>query len=638
MPHVDYDGHEDEHQAGEGRNRLIIIGASGVLALIGFLSQQRVDPWVSLAFLLASMILAGYKTAWLGLRALSQGVVGINLLITIAAVGATAIQHLEEAASILFLFNLVEYLEEYASEKTKRCIETIVELRPDTAVIRKGDLEVRVPVEDVGVGDVLLIRPGEKIPNDSVIVKGTTTVDESAITGESLPLMKSEGDTVYAGTLNIEGYLEARAVKRVEESILSRICLLVAEAELRRSPTERFIDRFARYYTPIVVLAAVGMASVPPLVFGLPIGEWVYRSLVMLVLSCPCSLAISTPIAMVSAITSAASNGVLIKGGVHIEDVSRSQVFAFDKTVTLTEARLQVTRIVSTHLPESEVLRLAASIESRSEHPIGKAITKLAVLKGLDLLAVEDFRVHIGRGAEGTIGGSRYLIGNAPLLRELGVSVEDGVFKDIEDAGETVVLLSREREVVAVIAVSDRIRSDAIEALRALKKEGVKTIMLTGDNQVVAESVSRRLGIDEYSAGLLPRDKAVIVENLLRRYTGVVMIGDGVNDAPALARANVGVAMGTIGSDTALETADVALMRDDLKTLPYLLDLSRRTMRRVRENIVVSLGVKALCAVLVIPGIMTLWLAVIIGDLGLTLTVILNAMRLTHIRPMQVTA
>lgn len=577
-------------------------------------------------------MVAGHRIAFEGFKGLLHAKIGINLLITIAAVGATAIGHLEEGAAVLVLFSFAVYLEEYAGERARRSIEAMMELRPETAIVKGGEGEREVPVEEVKVGEIILIRPGDKVPLDGVVEEGSSYLDQAPITGESVPVFKEVGGEVYGGTINKEGFLTVRVTKPVGEGLLSKIVSLVMEAELRRSPTERFIDRFSRYYTPAVILLAILVAVVPPLFLQLPWEGWIYRALIFLVLSCPCALAISTPVAMVSAITSAARNGVLIKGGIYIEDVSKARVFAFDKTGTLTRGQLEVTDVLPLRLSEEEVLRRAASLEVKSEHPIGQAIVGAAQAKGIDPLPVEDFSAYTGRGVKGSVDGTECCIGNLRFFRELGIAGAEEIVEELEALGKTTLLLGCKGHVMGAIALMDKLREAADETVSRLRALGMKVVMITGDNEIVAQSIARKLDIGEYYANLLPAEKADVVEKLSEKYGYVIVVGDGVNDAPALARASVGIAMGAIGSGVALETADVALMNDDLKALPYFLQLSRRTVRRVKENITASILVKALCGALVFPELMSLWLAVMVGDLGLTLTVILNSMRLSRLR------
>lgn len=546
------------------------------------------------------------------------------MLVTIAAVGATAIGALEEGAAVVLLFNLAEMLEEYAGERARHAIEELMELRPETAVVRRNGSEVEVPVGEVMPGEVFVLRPGARVPLDGEVVEGESSVDQSAITGESMPIAKAVGEDVYAGTMNVDGFLVVRAVSMAEESTLARILHMVEEAEESRSPTEAYVERFSRWYTPAVIASAILIATVPPFVLGQPLNDWVYRALVMLVVACPCALAISTPVAMVSAISSASRNGVLIKGSIHIEELAKAKTIAFDKTGTLTHGALEVSEI---HGDSGEVLRCAASLESKSEHPIGHAIIEKATAEGVKNDEPSGFKTYPGRGVEATLDGSRVCVGNPRLLAELGIHNPNG---SQVNGGKTTIYVAKDGAVIGSLTLTDKVRPESSAAVAALKMRGLRVEMLTGDNEETARDVAARVGVDGFKAGLLPEEKVNAVESL---GDGVVMVGDGVNDAPALAKAGVGVAMGAMGSDVALETADVALMQDRLDRIPYAIDLSRSTMRRIRENIALSVAIKLGIALFAVPGFVTLWAAVTIGDMGPSLVVILNSMRLSRIKP-----
>lgn len=582
--------------------------------------------------LIATMILSGYKIAEIGLRSLLRLNISINLLITIAAVGAYAIGHLEEGAAVVFLFNIAEKLEDYAADRARRSIEALMELKPEVATIRSNGEEKVVPVGDVWPGEVFVVRPGDRIPLDGVVVEGTSEVNQATITGESAPAVKDLGDDVYAGTINIDGFLAVKVTKVMEETVLARILRLVEEAEESRSPTEAFVDRFARYYTPAVIVLAVLVAVIPPLFFQQSFQYWLYRALVMLVVACPCALAISTPVAMISAITSAGRNGVLVKGSTFIEQMSATKAIAFDKTGTLTMGELGVTDVISPVLSERELLRRAVALEAKAEHPIAKAIMEKAAEEGVDIVETTDFKAYVGRGVEACIDEKTCCIGNMRLFEELGIEPLDGLVERLEAEGKTVVLVSEDNCAVGAIALMDKVREGAAESIRALKAVGIRVEMLTGDNETTARAIAERLGLDGYKAHLLPEEKVRAVEELKAEYGITAMVGDGVNDAPALAAADIGIAMGAIGSDVALETADIALMEDDLSRINYLVRLSRATMGRIRENIVASIVVKLMVAALAFPGWVTLWMAVAIGDMGLSIAVILNSLRLGGIK------
>ena len=580
-------------------------------------------------FLITSALM-GYKIVKEGIERLFKGYISIDLLVTIAAIGAFLIGHGEEGAAVLFLFYLAEFLEDFATERAKESIRLLMELAPEVATVKRDGSRIIVLVEKVNVGDVIIVKPGEKIPLDGVVLKGSSTVNQAPITGESVPVFKTVGDEVYAGTLNNEGFLEVKVTKRSSETVLAKIVKLVAEAQVRKSRTEKFIDRFSRYYTPAVILMAILTAIIPTLWLGLPSSTWLSRALVLLVVSCPCALAISTPVAMVSGITSAARKGVLVKGGAYVEEVGKIRAFAFDKTGTLTKGELEVVRVIPFKSTPKKLLTVAASLESLSEHPIARAIEKYALEKGIKPQPVEDFRAIPGKGVRGNINGKMYYVGGIRLFKELGASGLDEL-DPFEDEGYTIVLVGDDENVLGALELMDKVRKDAFTVIKWLKEHGIKTIMVTGDNRYIANTIAKRLGIDEFYAELLPHEKVSIIEKLVKAYGHVAMVGDGVNDAPALARASVGIAMGVMGSDVALETADIALMEDDLSKIPYLIKLSRKTFEIVKENVVASILIKGVIAVLAFLGMATLWIAVAIGDMGLSLAVILNALRIPRL-------
>jgi len=627
--HDNEGAHVHEHSEG-GWLPLVVSGVAMAIAL-GLRYFQGPDI-VSDLLLVATMILSGYPIATIGVKSLMRRSININLLITIAAVGAFAIGHLEEGAAVVFLFNIAEKLEDYAADRARHSIEALMELKPEVAIVRRDGGEESVPVEEVWPGEVFVVRPGDRIPMDGVVIEGASGVDQATITGESTPVGKELGDDVFAGTINLDGFLAVKVTKMSDETLLARILRLVEEAEESRSPTEAFVDRFARIYTPAVILLAVVVAVVPPLLMGAPLQTWVYKALVMLVVACPCALAISTPVAMVSSIANAGRNGVLVKGSTFIEEMSRVNAIAFDKTGTLTMGELGVSDIVSQDLPEEEVLRMAMALETKAEHPIARAIIEKAKEAGLEAPETSDFKAYVGRGVEACIDEKTCCIGNLRLFQELGIDPLDGVVDKLEAQGKTVVLVSEDDCAVGAIALMDKVRDGAVEVVDGLKGSGMRVQMLTGDNEDTAKAIAEKLGIDGYMAHLLPEEKVDAIEKLRSDHGSVAMVGDGVNDAPALAAADVGIAMGAIGSDVALETADIALMEDDLSRLTYLVRLSKATMGRIRENIAVSILVKLLVAALTIPGWVTLWMAVAVGDMGLSLTVILNSMRLGRIK------
>jgi Cd2+/Zn2+-exporting ATPase len=558
----------------------------------------------------------------------------MNFLMSIASLGAFLIGHGEEGAAVIFLFFIAEGLEDYTAERARHSIEKLIKLAPEMAEVKKDDKkEIEVHVHEVDVGEIVVVRPGERIPLDGQVIRGSSSVNQAPITGESIPVEKTEGDEVYAGTINQEGYLEIKVEKRSQEGILAKIAKMVEEAERKKSNTEVFVERFARIYTPAVLALAIGVAIIPPIFLGSSFDLWFYRALVLLVVSCPCALAISTPVSMVSAITSATRRGVLIKGSVYLEELSKIKAFAFDKTGTLTEGKLEVSDIISFgSISDDEILSLVASIELHSEHPIASAVVRKAQAEKVRFKEVDSFGAIAGKGIKAQINAKTYYIGARNMFNDLDVNLPEEEICHLEEEGKTTIFLSEEKNILAAIAVRDKIRESAFKVISELKKRNIRTEMITGDNQHTAKAIAQDIGIDNYHAQLLPEDKVKIIENLISRFDSVACVGDGLNDAPSLAKASVGIAMGAIGSDIALETADIALMHDDLSKILYLIHLAKKTSRVVKENIYISIAIKSSFAFLAFLGMINLWIAVAIGDMGLSLAVIVNALRLTKIK------
>lgn len=568
--------------------------------------------------------------AWFALRRLRPD---MNLLMTIAVVGAAAIGEWFEAATVAFLFALSLVLESWSVARARRAVAALMALTPPKARILcpKDHCEELVDVAQVAVGTTVIVKPGEKFPLDGTIAKGNTTVDQSPITGESMPVSKEMGDTVYAGTINRYGAVEFVSTKPAGDTTLAHIIRLVGEAQSRRAPSEQWVDTFARYYTPIVMALAVGVALIPPLFLNGSWSSWFYQSLVLLVIACPCALVISTPVSIVSALTSAARHGVLIKGGLYVEVPGRIRAIALDKTGTLTEGKPAVVRVLpwSGHT-ERELLEIAAAIEARSEHPLAHAIVTHAASLGITPKPADDFQALKGKGATAVLNGQAVWIGSHRYLEER--AQEDpqmhDTLEELAQSSTSAVVIGNDHHVCGVIAVADRVRPQSRAAVTALREAGIRHIvMLTGDNQGTAQAIAGQTGVDEVRAELLPEDKVKVVEELVARHGTVAMVGDGVNDAPAMARASLGIAMGAVGTDAAIETADIALMSDDLSRLPWLIRHSRRTLQIVRQNIALSLGVKALFMALALTGHASLW-AAIAADMGVSLLVVGNALRL----------
>jgi Cd2+/Zn2+-exporting ATPase len=617
------------------KQRKIIIGViSAILLTIGLILEFLLSLHIiAQVIFLSVVVIAGRDILKTAILSISRRRLDMNCLMSIAALGAFFIGHGEEGAAVIFLFFIAESLEDYAADRAKRSISQLLKLAPDTARVRRADKEIELHVHEVKIGDTLIIRPGERIPLDGRIEAGESSVNQAPITGESIPVEKTKGDEVYAGTINEEGYLEVKVTKKSEDTVLSKIVKLVEEAERKKSNTERFIDKFAHFYTPSVIVLAFATFLIPTFILNLSWDVWFYRALVLLVVSCPCALAISTPVSMVSAITSAARNGVLIKGATFLEEINKTKVFAFDKTGTLTKGTLEVTDIIGfNHYSQKEVLSIAASLESRSEHPIAKAILRKGIEEKIELKKdISNFKSIKGKGLQAKINGKTYYAGARHLFESLSIKLPDELSR-LEIEGKTSVFIANEDAAIGVIALGDRVREEVPRVISHLKKLNIRTEMITGDNRRVAHALAEKIGVDEYHAELLPEDKVEIVRELAHRFGSVVMVGDGVNDAPSLSSANVGVAMGTIGSDVAIEAADIALMHDDLSKIHYLVFLSKKTMNVVKENIAISILIKGSFAILALLGLINLWVAVAIGDMGLSLAVILNAFRLTKVK------
>ncbi len=568
-----------------------------------------------------------------------------------------------EAATLAFLVNVAELLEEHSMDRARNSLEELMDLSPDEATAVRDGEEVVVPVDDVTIGDRIVVRPGEKIPVDGDVVDGESAVNQSPVTGESVPVDKTTGDEVFAGSINEGGYLEVAATAVAGDDTLSRVIELVEDAEAEKSDREQFVDRFADRYTPAVVGFAILVTLVSPAIFGVTWSTAVLHGLTLLVLACPCAFVISTPVSVVSGITSAAKNGVLVKGGSYLEAMGDIEAVAIDKTGTLTKGELTVTDVVPVNdNTEDDVLRCARGLERRSEHPIGEAIVDHAAGNDVTAREIRDFESLTGKGVQATLGDVPHYAGKPALFEELGFDLShvhaatdggqvtttsrdlcerndcldllDETIPHLQAEGKTVILVGTEDELEGVIAVADEIRPGAREAVEQLHDLGIEeVVMLTGDNERTARAIAEAVGVDDYRAELLPDEKVEAVQQLDAEYDGVAMVGDGINDAPALATATVGIAMGAAGTDTALETADIALLGDDLRGLPYLRRLSMRATTVIRQNVWSSLGAKALLAALVPFGLVPIWLAVLVGDAGMTVGVTGNAMRLSELEP-----
>lgn len=619
------------------RRREIVTVVSGAGVLLGATTGLLHFPeGISTAAYVVAILAGWIPAARAGVIAVRRSrSVEINFLMSVAVAGASLIGQWPEAATVIFLYSLGNLLESRTMDRARDSIRKLMALSPQEATLLRDGVQTRVQVGALHVGDTILVKPGEKIATDGRVVRGESLVDQSAVTGESMPLPKGQGDVVYGGCVSGEGALEVEVTRGADDNTLARVARLVQQAQGQRAPSQRFVDRFARYYTPAVVGLAVLLALVPPLIGLGSLIEWVSRALVLLVISCPCALVISTPVAIVSALSSAARNGVLVKGGAHLEAMGQLRAVAFDKTGTLTVGRTRVTLVVGLNgRSEEEVLRLASSIEGLSQHPLARAIVQEARHRGVLGEEAEAFRSVAGRGATATVGDTSYHLGSRELVSER-VTIPEDVEQRLlerERLGESAVLLGTDGELIGLIGVADQLRPEATDSLKGLRESGIQhLVMLTGDNVATAAAIAGQAGLTEFKANLLPEDKVKAIGELVRQYGRVAMVGDGVNDAPALAAATVGIAMGAAGTDVALETADVALMSDDLSKLPYLVRLGRRTLDIIRQNVSFALALKLAFVALAVPGLATLWMAVF-ADVGASLIVILNGMRLLERR------
>ncbi len=627
----------------------LTVGALILLSLI--LSWAGVPAWIPVALQLGALALGLWPIARSAVLTLwINHTFNINFLMTLAGIGAVVIGEYAEAASMIFLFALAEALEGFTNERARSALSALTDLTPTHAVKLDGDHEVLCPVEDLSIGDRILVRPGERIPLDGVITEGQSDINQAPVTGESMPVWKDPGDEVYSGTVNGNGRLIVEVTRLVADSTLHRIIELVTEAQSQQSRSQKFIDRFAQYYTPAMVILAVLLASLPPLFFGQPFFNltdgtrgWLHRSLALLVIGCPCALVISTPVTMVAGLTKAAREGVLFKGGVFMESLARVNAFAFDKTGTLTHGQPEV--VEGRDLACSgdadcdacdDMLALAYALERHSAHPLAEAVMTAAEARGLEACypPAEDLTTLGGRGLRGRVKGCMMSIGSRRFFEESFEIPEfvDAWAEQAESEGKTAMLLHDGEQVRGFLAVADTPRDEARGVVRQLKGLQKHTVMLTGDNPVVAQVVGADLGLDEIRAGLLPEDKQQAVAELRDEFGTVAMVGDGINDAPALAAADIGIAMGGSGSAQAMETADVVLMADDIHKLPFAVRLSQFANRLIRQNIVISLGSKLLVAVIALLGYAPLWLAVL-ADMGVSLLVTANGLRALRFEP-----
>ncbi|MDB6146237.1 MAG: cadA 1 [Pseudomonas sp.] len=609
------------------------LALSGVAAFAaeGIHFAQLAPTWVVALVALLSILSCGLTTYKKGWIALKNRNLNINALMSIAVTGAVLIGHWPEAAMVMFLFTVAELIEAKSLDRARNAIGGLMQLTPEVATVQQADGSwLEHDVKNIAQGAIVRVKPGERIGLDGEVVSGNSTIDQAPITGESLPVEKAAGDKVFAGTINQAGSLEYSVTAAANNSTLARIIHAVEAAQGSRAPTQRFVDSFSRIYTPAVFLFALAVAVIPPLLMGAVWFDWIYRALVLLVVACPCALVISTPVTIVSGLAAAARKGILIKGGVYLESGHKLDYLALDKTGTITHGKPVLTDFLALDpLVENSASAIAASLASRSDHPVSQAIAKDALGKQTVLHEVSAFAALAGRGVKGEVGGQLYHLGNHRLVEELGLCSPELEAKldALESQGKTVVLLLDQSGPLALFAVADTVKESSREAIRQLHELGVKTVMLTGDNPHTAKAIADVVGIDQAPGNLLPADKLKAIEELYAQGHRVGMVGDGINDAPALARSEIGFAMAAAGTDTAIETADVALMDDDLRKIPAFIRLSRQTSAILKQNIILALAIKAVFLAVTFAGMATMWMAVF-ADMGVSLLVVFNGLRL----------
>lgn len=637
---------EEEPESYKKSIYTILIGS--IIFLIGIYINKfttfQIGPissnLISQIILLIEVIIVGKEIITHGIKSLLNKEIKIELLVTIATIGAFLLGDGLEGSILILLFFIAEFIEDLSIDKSKKSISNLIKLSPDKATIKKNGKEIEINIDQVEIDDIVIVKPGDKIPVDGIIINGNTSVNQSSITGESLAINKKIGDEVYSSTINEEGYIEIKVTKSSNNTIFAKIIDLIKESEEKKAHIDLFIDKFAKYYTPTIVLLAVIVAIVPPLIFQQTFNTWIYRALVLLVISCPCALVISTPLSMVSALTAGTKNGIIIKGGEYIEELNNIKAILFDKTGTLTEGKLEIKSIITApQFKKDKIINIACSLENKSKHPIAKAFNEYKSKNNINLENVENFKSISGQGLEGTINNTKYYIGKKELFQfnpEFNKKIQTLQNKN-PNINKTSIILSNEKEILGIISLADKIRENTPNTIKQLQNKNIKTIMLTGDNNEIAANVASLTGLNKYYSNLLPEDKVNITEKMIKEYSDVAMVGDGVNDTPSLARANVGIAMGMEGADAAIETGDIILINDDISKIDYIINLAKKTMNIVKENIILTLTVKGFLIVLGICGYVELWEAVLIGDMGLTLIAVGNALRASKFKPKKIT-
>ncbi|EAC6500159.1 cadmium-translocating P-type ATPase CadA [Listeria monocytogenes] len=607
-----------------------------ILALVSQVVNGE-DALLTEGLFILAIIIGGFSLFKEGFSDLFKLDFSMESLMTIAIIGAAIIGEWTEGSIVVILFAISEALERFSMDKARQSIRSLMDIAPKEALIRRNNVEQMINVSKIEVGDIMIIKPGQKIAMDGQVIKGHSSVNQAAITGESVPIEKNINDDIFAGTINEEGALEVKVTKHVNDTTIAKIIHLVEEAQGERAPAQAFVDKFAKYYTPTIMVIAALIVIVPPLFFNGDWNTWLYQGLSLLVVGCPCSLVISTPVSIVSAIGNSAKNGVLVKGGIYLEEIGGLKAIAFDKTGTLTKGTPTVTDFTTVDSKDEEkYFSIITALESYSQHPLASAILKEADNRAISYksVVVDEFTSITGKGIQGNIEGITYLVGSPKLFESILTDNSKIIetYQRLQQQRKTAMLLGTDKQILAVIAVADELRESSKAVIEKLHDLGIEhTIMLTGDNATTAQSIGKQTGVTEIKGDLMPQDKLDYIKSLKETYGKVAMVGDGINDAPALAASTVGIAMGGAGTDTALETADVALMGDDLQKLPFIVKLSRQTLRIIKQNITFSLGIKLLALLLVVPGWLTLWIA-ILADMGATILVTLNGLRLMKVK------
>ncbi|MHA2393730.1 MAG: heavy metal translocating P-type ATPase [Promethearchaeota archaeon] len=582
--------------------------------------------WIDQTLAIISIFLSGSGVVREAIEDIKHKKITANILMLIAAIASFFIFHGQEGATALLLYAIAERLEEITADKSRNAIKELLELAPDDALLKTGNGYKNVPSKEIQVGDIVGIKPGMKVPLDGIIIKGSSYFDESAITGESVPLFKKEGDDIFAASLNSDSFVDIEVTRETSNTIVAQIAESVKIAQQNKSEHERFIEKFAKYYTPIIIMSSI-FVMIIPLLFNLNFYDWFYRGLVLLVVSCPCALTLSTPLANIASLTKQAREGILVKGNKFIEKIQDIDVFAFDKTGTLTEGNLKLFDIfVYNGASKSDVVNIAASLEALSEHPIGKTIVSQAKEMNLTFLPVDDFEIIKGKGIKGKIDGEFFYVGSKKFIEELNYKLPIEDIKEIEQSGTIPVLLGTEKNLLGILSIRDVLRVTSPILINGLKKRGYETILISGDNQKVCDSIGACLDIDHTYGEQLPDQKLQEIKNWKNQNKGVAMVGDGINDAPALALSDLGIAIGASATDITLETADIIIINDDLKKILTYVDIAKKTNKKIKQNIWTSIIVKVSFAVLTVIGLMNLWIAVGIGDMGVSLAILLNSL------------